>query len=81
MMLASTIGFLFGTHNIADGFVAIDPCSDFTGERYLSSRRTRSTALAQQAHPKFHIEAVVGKVVRCLFVIVGALLGVVIVVF
>ena len=36
--------------------------------------------LVQQAHPKLHIEAVVGKVVRWLFVIVGALLGVVIVV-
>jgi H+-transporting ATPase len=33
----------------------------------------------QEAHPKLHIEAVVAKVVRWLFVIVGALLGVVIV--
>ena len=33
----------------------------------------------QEARPKLHIEAVVAKVVRWLFVIVGALLGVVIV--
>ena len=39
----------------------------------------RTTELVQQARPKLHIEAVVGKVVRWLFVIVGALLGVVIV--
>ena len=39
----------------------------------------RTTELVQQAHPKLHIEAVVAKVVRWLFVIVGALLGVVIV--
>ena len=37
----------------------------------------RTTELVQQARPKLHIEAVVGKVVRWLFVIVGALLGVV----
>ena len=39
----------------------------------------RTTELVQQARPKLHIEAVVSKVVRWLFVIVGALLGVVIV--
>jgi H+-transporting ATPase len=39
----------------------------------------RTTELVQMARPKLHIEAVVGKVVRWLFVIVGALLGVVIV--
>ena len=39
----------------------------------------RTTELVQEARPKLHIEAVVGKVVRWLFVIVGALLGVVIV--
>jgi plasma-membrane proton-efflux P-type ATPase len=37
----------------------------------------RTTQLVQQARPKLHIEAVVAKVVRWLFVIVGALLGVV----
>ena len=39
----------------------------------------RTTELVQEARPKLHIEAVVAKVVRWLFVIVGALLGVVIV--
>ena len=39
----------------------------------------RTTQLVQDARPKLHIEAVVAKVVRWLFVIVGALLGVVIV--
>jgi H+-transporting ATPase len=39
----------------------------------------RTTELVQQALPKLHIEAVVAKVVRWLFVIVGALLSVVIV--
>jgi plasma-membrane proton-efflux P-type ATPase len=39
----------------------------------------RTTGLVQQARPKLHIEAVVAKVVRWLFVIVGALLGLVIV--
>ena len=39
----------------------------------------RTTQLVQIARPKLHIEAVVSKVVRWLFVIVGALLGVVIV--
>jgi H+-transporting ATPase len=39
----------------------------------------RTTELVQTARPKLHIEAVVSKVVRWLFVIVGALLTVVIV--
>ena len=39
----------------------------------------RTTQLVQIASPKLHIEAVVSKVVRWLFVIVGALLSVVIV--
>jgi H+-transporting ATPase len=39
----------------------------------------RTTELVQLARPKLHIEAVVAKVVRWLFVIVGALLGVVVV--
>ncbi len=39
----------------------------------------RTTELVQNAHPKLHIEAVVSNVVRWLFVIVGALLGLVIV--
>ena len=39
----------------------------------------RTTQLVQDARPKLHIEAVVSKVVRWLFVIVGALLGVVII--
>ncbi len=39
----------------------------------------RTTQLVQLARPKLHIEAVVAKVVRWLFVIVGALLGVVVV--
>ena len=38
----------------------------------------RTTELVQKARPKLHIEAVVAKVVRWLFVIVGALLSVVI---
>ncbi len=37
----------------------------------------RTTELVQAARPKLHIEAVVAKIVRWLFVIVGALLGVV----
>jgi H+-transporting ATPase len=48
----------------------------------LTGARTyfgRTTELVQQARPKLHIEAVVSKVVRWLFVIVGALLGVVII--
>jgi len=39
----------------------------------------RTTELVQKARPKLHIEAVVAKVVRWLFVIVGALLSVVVV--
>ena len=39
----------------------------------------RTTELVQQARPKLHIEAVVAKVVLWLFVIVGALLGVVLI--
>jgi H+-transporting ATPase len=39
----------------------------------------RTTELVQQARPKLHIEAVVAKVVRWLFVIVGALLGMVVI--
>jgi plasma-membrane proton-efflux P-type ATPase len=39
----------------------------------------RTTQLVQEARPKLHIEAVVVRVVRWLFVIVGALLGVVVV--
>jgi H+-transporting ATPase len=39
----------------------------------------RTTELVQLARPKLHIEAVVAKVVRWLFVIVGALLGIVVV--
>jgi magnesium-transporting ATPase (P-type) len=39
----------------------------------------RTTELVQEARPKLHIEAVVAKVVRWLFVIVGALLCVVVV--
>ena len=39
----------------------------------------RTTELVQKARPKLHIEAVVAKVVRWLFVIVGALLGIVII--
>jgi H+-transporting ATPase len=39
----------------------------------------RTTELVQRARPTLHIEAVVAKVVRWLFVIVGALLGVVVV--
>lgn len=38
----------------------------------------RTTELVQEARPKLHIEAVVAKVVRWLFVIVGVLLGMVI---
>jgi len=32
MVLASTIGFLFGTHKIANGVVTIDPCSGLRGK-------------------------------------------------
>lgn len=49
----------------------------------LTGTRTffgKTTELVQKARPKLHIEAVVAKVVRWLFVIVGGLLGVVLVV-
>jgi plasma-membrane proton-efflux P-type ATPase len=52
------------------------------GVVFLTGAKTyfgRTTELVQQAQPKLHIEAVVSKVVRWLFVIVGALLAVVIV--
>jgi plasma-membrane proton-efflux P-type ATPase len=39
----------------------------------------RTTELVQQARPKLHLDAVVAKVVRWLFAIVGAMLGVVVV--
>ncbi|MEI8196016.1 MAG: plasma-membrane proton-efflux P-type ATPase [Phycisphaerae bacterium] len=39
----------------------------------------RTTELVQKARPKLHIEAVVGTVVRWLFIIVGALLAIVVV--
>ncbi len=39
----------------------------------------RTTELVQAARPKLHIDAVVAKIVRWLFVVVGALLGVVVV--
>ena len=48
----------------------------------LTGARTyfgRTTELVQKARPNLHIEAVVAKVVRWLFIIVGALLGIVIV--
>jgi plasma-membrane proton-efflux P-type ATPase len=47
----------------------------------LTGARTyfgRTTELVQSARPKLHIEAVVAKVVRWLFVIIGALLAVVV---
>jgi len=39
----------------------------------------RTTELVQQARPKLHIDAVVAKIVRWLFLVVGALLGMVVV--
>ena len=48
----------------------------------LTGARTyfgRTTELVQEAHPKLHIEAVVARIVSWLFAIVGALLGVVLV--
>ena len=39
----------------------------------------RTTDLVQKAHPKLHIDAVMSKVVRWLFVVVGALLAMVVV--
>ena len=53
-----------------NGVVALTGARTFFG---------RTTELVQEARPKLHIEAVVGKVVRWLFVIVGSLLGVVMV--
>jgi H+-transporting ATPase len=47
-----------------------------TGEKTYFGR---TTELVQEARPKLHIEAVVTKIVRWLFVIVGALLAVVVV--
>jgi H+-transporting ATPase len=47
-----------------------------TGKRTYSGR---TTELVQQAHPKLHIEEVVARVVRWLFVIVGSLLALVLV--
>jgi H+-transporting ATPase len=49
----------------------------------LTGARTffgRTTELVQQARPKLHIEAVVARVVRWLFVIVGAMLSMVVVI-
>ena len=48
-----------------------------TGARTLFGR---TTVLVQQARPKLHIEAIVSRVVRWLFVIVGTMLGVVVLV-
>ncbi len=51
-----------------------------TGVVMLTGANTyfgRTTQLVQEARPKLHIETVVAKVVRWLFVIVGSLLGVV----
>jgi len=48
----------------------------------LTGARTsfgRTTELVQQARPKLHIDAVMAKVVRWLFLVVGALLGMVVV--
>lgn len=39
----------------------------------------RTTQLVQEARPKYHIDAVMAKVVRWLFLVVGALLGMVVV--
>jgi H+-transporting ATPase len=53
-----------------------------TGVVILTGAKTyfgRTTVLVQEARPKLHIEAVVAKVVRWLFVIVGTLLGIVII--
>ena len=55
-------------HGEGNGVVAA------TGERTAYGR---TTELVQQARPKLHIEAVVGSVVRWLFVVVGTLLAVV----
>ena len=53
-----------------------------TGVVMLTGAKTyygRTTELVQEARPKLHIEAVVAKIVRWLFAIVGVLLGVVVV--
>jgi len=53
-----------------------------TGVVMLTGSKTyfgRTTQFVQEARPKLHVEAVVAKVVRWLFVIVGSLLGVVVV--
>jgi hypothetical protein len=47
---------IFAAHDIANSFATIDSCSGFARNRYLSSRRTQSAELVQQAHPKLHIE-------------------------
>jgi plasma-membrane proton-efflux P-type ATPase len=57
-------------HGEANGVVMLIGAKTYFG---------RTTELVQQARPKLHIEAVVAKVVRSLFVIVGALLGLVMV--
>lgn len=66
--------------NVSSG--AIVRRGEGDGQVMLTGSRTlfgRTTELVQKARPKLHIEAVVGKVVRWLFVIVGALLALVIV--
>jgi len=53
-----------------------------TGVVMLTGAKTyfgRTTELVQQARPKYHIDAVMAKVVRWLFLVVGALVGMVIV--
>jgi H+-transporting ATPase len=60
---------------------SVDRRGEGNGVVILTGAKTyfgRTTELVQQARPKLHIEAVVAKVVRWLFVIVGALLCVVI---
>ena len=57
-------------HGEGNGVVILTGASTYFG---------RTTQLVQEARPKLHIEAVVAKVVRWLFVIVGAVLGVVLV--
>jgi plasma-membrane proton-efflux P-type ATPase len=52
-----------------------------TGVVVLTGTKTRfgrTTELVQQARPTFHIDAVMAKVVRWLFLVVGALLGMVV---
>ena len=53
-------------HGEGDGVVILTGAKTFFG---------RTTQLVQRARPKLHIEAVVAKVVRWLFAIVGVLLG------